>query len=93
MKKQLFIFSQNVKKWMTISHKSASLEYFDTLEISELPKYFDDLEYSDVSEYSVSFFLFLNSKIFAFIKYVLLLLVIAGLAGGIQSQKNFSKVT
>ena len=24
MKKQLFIFSQNVKKWITISHKSAS---------------------------------------------------------------------
>ena len=76
---------------MTISHKSASLEYFDTLEISELPKYFDDLEYSDVSEYSVSFFL--SSKIFAFIKYVLLLMVIAGLAGGIQSQKNYKKVT
>jgi len=33
------------------------VEYFDTSEISELPKYFDDLEYSDVSEYSVSFFL------------------------------------
>ena len=68
------------------------VEYFDTSEISELPKYFDDLEYSDVSEYSVSFFFF-SSKIFAFIKYVLLLLVIAGLAGGIQSQKNYIKVT
>ena len=31
------------------------VEYFDTSEISELPKYFDDLEYFDVSEYSVSF--------------------------------------
>ena len=68
------------------------VEYFDTSEISELPKCFDDLEYSDVSEYSVSFFFFLSSKIFAFIKYVLLLLVIAGLAGGIQSQKNYTEV-
>ena len=65
------------------------VEYFDTSQISELPKYFDDLEYYDVSEYSVSFFL--SSKIFAFIKYVLLLLVIAGLAGGIQSQKKLYK--
>ena len=66
------------------------VEYFDTSELSELPKYFDNLEYSDVSEYSVSFFL--SSKMFAFIKYVLLLLVIAGLSGGIQSQKNSTKV-
>jgi len=66
------------------------VKYFDTSEIFELPKYFDDLEYSDVSEYSVSFF-FLSSKIFAFIKYVLFLLVIAGLAGGIQSQKKITQ--
>ena len=66
------------------------VEYFDTSEISELPKYFDYLEDSYVSEYSVSFFF--SSKILAFIKYVLLLLVIAGLAGGIQSQKNYTKV-
>ena len=37
------------------------------------------------------FFFVLSSKMFAFIKYVLFLLVIAGLAGGIQSQKKLYK--
>ena len=40
------------------------IEYFDSSEISQLPKYFDDLEYSDVSEYSGSMIFF--KKIFEF---------------------------
>ena len=73
-------------------HKKMPLEYFDESEISELPKYFDDLKYFDVSEYSwsINFFGLQN---FCVIKYFLLLLVIAGLAGGIQSQKITQKVT
>ena len=70
-------------------HKKMLVEYFDSSEISQLPKYFDALEYSDVSEYSGSTN-FLR-KFLSLTKYYLLLLVIAGLAGGIQSQKKLYK--
>ena len=40
------------------------VEYFDSSEISQLPKYFDALEYSDVSEYFGSIIFF--EKIFEF---------------------------
>ena len=105
VKKWLFTFSQNVKKWTAVSQEMPLIEYFDSSEFSEPPdysdefefsspkhsessKFFEPSEYSHVSEYSVSIkffdlkFFFLPSKKF------LLLLLIAGLAGGIESQKK-----
>ena len=64
-------------------------EYSHASEYSESSKFFEPSEYSHVSEYSVSIKIF-DYKFFDHEKNLLLLLI-AGLAGGIQSSKKKSK--